>query len=675
MNILAIAVLFTSLLITHSLGFRSQVYQLAEFFKLHEAIRNYNELQAFTLIEYDFHRNVDVQNATGWAPLHVAAQAGSEAFAAFLIDNKANLRLETNNGFQPLHIAIVNNRLSFAQLLLKADPSLSEERCCGKAAKSIAHLAAEYNVAEMLYLLPDWFDNNVTDGYDQLPICWAAKNGSINFARKFFDDFDKFDIDSNVCTYANFTDGVKAPLLHTAAFNHQIQFVELLISKGANTTARDSSGGTAIHAVARQNEGDFKMASLIAGELEENGVDVEAKDSNGMTPYLMAVKSSSSQFAKVLLQHFKIDIGTVENHGYSSFHLAHRIDMVDFLINTTNSSTYLMEINRKSLQGGLTPLLLAARMARDVTFIKYLIEHGAKVDSTTDEGLNFLHLAVESGHTKAIRFLVVALNSNLTYHVDNLGRTPIFYAAQLNRTEQIQTLLHTVPFGSPVIDQQAPKVRNYTSVHMAIANDNEEMLEILIAKGASMIILAANGRNALHEAVSAHNYHLTKRLIMLAPKGIDVVMKLDKLGRTACHLSVTNLMTDLLISKMLISKSPKCVNEIDLFGDSPIHRAILHESFDLVQLLLENNASCQILDAQDRTPLALAQQTNNDDIVALIKRYCGFVSNSAPGCHNGEIVCDINSSGDLIAKSKVFRLFSFVHFHISTQKLALRFHL
>lgn len=59
-----------------------------------------------------------------------------------------------------------------------------------------------------------------------------------------------------------------------------------------------------------------------------------------------------------------------------------------------------------------------------------------------------------------------------------------------------------------------------------------------------------------------------------------------------------------------------------LVDETPLFYACLNENTDIVQILLDNSANIFIKDTESKTPLDLAVETENDDIIDLFVLHC-----------------------------------------------------
>ncbi len=77
-----------------------------------------------------------------------------------------------------------------------------------------------------------------------------------------------------------------APLIHWASRRNDVQFADLLLSRGADVELRDGDGRTALHWVAEEGHSGNIVKALL-----ENKLDINARDNRGVMALLTAVHS------------------------------------------------------------------------------------------------------------------------------------------------------------------------------------------------------------------------------------------------------------------------------------------------------------------------------------------------------------------------------------------------
>jgi ankyrin repeat protein len=177
-------------------------------------------------------------------------------------------------------------------------------------------------------------------------------------------------------------------VLHIAAHCLNVSFASLLLSHGANVNAETTRGCTPLHLVCSVNRrGDH--AAMI-NVLVAAGANVNALDHSGDTPLLLAREQNYRVVVPALLAH-GADVGG-NTHGKSPLHMA----ALYFDSGDHELAQALIErgapISALST-GGRTPLHYACgfRRKKDLFMVRFLLEHGADVNARSHHGCTPLH--------------------------------------------------------------------------------------------------------------------------------------------------------------------------------------------------------------------------------------------------------------------------------------------
>jgi hypothetical protein len=151
--------------------------------------------------------------------------------------------------------------------------------------------------------------------------------------------------------------------LHMAVFRGQAKVVQNLLGRGADVSAKTSSGVSALHLAcsgARKTGRGAIIRSLL-----QKGADVHAKDKYGRTPLHSAIAYGSIQSLKLLLTR-GADISIKDGEGYNALHwAAHRrgiekqVKVIQILLaHGTDVSAKIADLSATT-DGGKTPEQLA----------------------------------------------------------------------------------------------------------------------------------------------------------------------------------------------------------------------------------------------------------------------------------------------------------------------------
>jgi len=135
------------------------------------------------------------------------------------------------------------------------------------------------------------------------------------------------------------------------------------------------------------------------------------------------------------------------------------------------------------------------------------------------------HEAIVAGKMEVVKNYLEQNNTDLINTYSNDGFTPLSLAAFFNQTEIAKLLVKNG--ANPNLSATNPSKVN--ALHSAIAKENYELCEILLAKGADVNAVQVQNVTALHSAVHRGNLELTKLLI---ENGASMSLKMDN-GDTA----------------------------------------------------------------------------------------------------------------------------------------------
>ncbi len=288
---------------------------------------------------------------------------------------------------------------------------------------------------------------------------------------------------------------------------------------------------------------------------------------------------------------------------------------------------------------GRTALLLAAdRGEAEVT--GFLLRNGAEIDAADDAGYTALHYTAMSTSVATMDTLLSwSTNVDAT---DDLDRGPLTSAVLARQPEMIYKLLlaganpnlrdkngmgplhHAVMIGAG--DVVAELVKQFsdidmltgtgladkawegaTALHLAIAFDNNELMEQLIAAGASTSIANRKGDTPLMLAIRQAPGSTVTRLLALDAS-------LDNVDGDETPMSLALSRGDVALIGSLVDLGAKL--DVPLpSGDLPLLAAVRMNNPELVEVLLERGARPDTT-AQEEYPLELALLNGNSTIAA-----------------------------------------------------------
>ncbi|GBF50430.1 ankyrin repeat domain protein [Leptospira ryugenii] len=91
----------------------------------------------------------------------------------------------------------------------------------------------------------------------------------------------------------------------------------------------------------------------------------------------------------------------------------------------------------------------------------------------------------------------------------------------------------------------------------------------------------------------------------------------NSLGRNSLHYAVERG-EDELVSYILNNQSADVIGKTDLYGNSPLHLAVIHQRKEILDLFLQYNPDLNLVDRHGETALDLAFASGNEEIKNLL---------------------------------------------------------
>lgn len=264
------------------------------------------------------HANIDSKDDKGATPLHEAIELNNLEVAKYLLNQGADPNICDDQGVLPLHFAADRGFLEIATLLLDKTPIDSKDHCgvtvLGYAAikgqkdmvnflvergadvnaggvegrlmisKLPWHWAAEFGQLEVLQILRNKIDIDVTDDKNWTALLYATAQGHIEVVRFLLEE----EADPKIGTIM-----FGLTPLHIAATKGDIQIVELLINK-VDVDFRDSERFTPLSYAAMN--GHKEVVQLLVAK----GADIQSRDEKGKTPLDYATQNGHLDIIELL---------------------------------------------------------------------------------------------------------------------------------------------------------------------------------------------------------------------------------------------------------------------------------------------------------------------------------------------------------------------------------------
>ena len=266
------------------------------------------------------------------------------------------------------------------------------------------------------------------------------------------------------------------------------------------------------------------------------------------------------------------------------------------------------------------PALFFAFLSGNSQIIDLLLQHGANVK-------NVLNVAIYKGLPVIVK-KILNFGVNVDLVEDNTGQSPLHLAIANHNLEIVELLLE---HHSSIVNFED---RNgETPLYFAVSQGNVEIVEELLKQNADTNCKNMNGDSLLKFAISKGNIEIAKELLK---HGADVDIR-DSDNKTPLQISLDMIRYDIVeillayganidsisgngkhralhfaaISgnldkvKFLLKKRAN-INCVNKFRQTPLHLATKFQHVEVIKLLLVNGAKTNMLDEDFRTPFQYA---------------------------------------------------------------------
>ena len=181
----------------------------------------------------------------------------------------------------------------------------------------------------------------------------------------------------------------------------------------------------------------------------------------------------------------------------------------------------------------------------------------------------------------------------------------LYRAVQVGDLDQIKRHMH---HGT---DLEQGDAEGRRPLHLAAAQGNVVIAELLLDQGAQIDARDQRGRTALEEALLTGKVVMVKALVRRKAL-FDPQALLFEVARTNVHYRE--------VVEYLVQSGAK-VNALDGAGQTALHIATSLDGRLVVKRLLDAGADVNLPTLDGRTPLAIAQQAGYQDIVQLLRHH------------------------------------------------------
>lgn len=425
--------------------------------------------------------NVNAVNRDGNTPLMFAIACNDDASIESLLARGANVNTISNKGETALMAAAMSGKINLVRKLLERGADVNATNHCSETALSFA---TEYNHTDVINLLFPLTKTNGSVRITQPPMPAHVNSPDKTKARaaSHAKPTGTKPTHSTIQTKSSASAPVNAAIvkgdtvLMSAARNGKYKFVEPLLKAGADVTAMNHKGETAL-SLAK----DPKVKSLLQEKIDYQ-LRIAARDND------------AKKVEQLLAIGAKVDGATSE--GITALMFATQNGHHDVVKLLLSNGTKVDAADPK----GLTPLILAAELGH-YNIVELLLAYGADVNAATCEGVTALMLAAQSGFDEVIKRLLAVKDINVNAAARN-GLTALCSAAQNGHDRVVNQLL------AHGADVNAADFNGYTPLMRATYNRHYHVVKSLLEKGADANATDIKGYTALMIAVQNRDIEL-----------------------------------------------------------------------------------------------------------------------------------------------------------------------
>ncbi|KAK9721817.1 Ion transport protein [Popillia japonica] len=579
---------------------------------------------------------VDITTNENYTALHIAVESCKPAVVETLLGYGADVHVRGGKLKEtPLHIAArVKDGERCALMLLKsgAGPNLTTEE-----GQTPVHVAARYgNLQTLLLLLEDGGDPQYQNKHGETALHLACKGCRPDVVQHLINYVKQNKGEETVVAYVNELNENDESALHyiCTVTKEEVEFphadrdvVKILLENNADVKLVSKYvHESAFHYVAVAGNNDVLLEMISHMSVTEVQKALNRQSAIGWTPLSIAAYKGHQELVNNLLaNHARVDV--FDNDGRSALHLAAEKGYIQVCDSLLSNKAF---INSKS-RNGRTALHLAA-MNGFTDLVKFLIkDHNAVIDILTLRKQTPLHLAAGAGQIGVCK-LLLELGANIDA-TDDQGQKPIHAAAQNNYSEVAKLFLQQ----HPSLVMATTKDGN-TCAHIAAAQGSVTVIEELMKFDRTGVITARNkltDATPLQIAAEGGHAEVVKALVRAGANVTDE----NKGGFTAVHLAAQYGHGQVL-EVLKSSNSLRVISK--KLGVTPLHVAAYFGQADTVRELLTlvpgtvksespNGASLvpTLGNESGMTPLHLAAFSGNENVVRLLLNSAGVQVDAA----------------------------------------------
>ena len=308
-------------------------------------------------------------------------------------------------------------------------------------------------------LKADVFELNGTDRAGRTPLSLASMNGHVSTVSRLLSESD---MQPDIPDRSGYT-----ALFWATTGNSQLVVQLLLQDRRVNPSLKDKWGRNVLSWAAE--EGHIAVASIL---LRDKRIDINNADKAGRTPLIYAVQNRHYEIVRMLARNKRIDLSLPDNTGRNAISWACE--------STESILSYLVKKNPKGAdfpdESGWTPISWALNPPGYLQHVSLLLESGlVNINHVDQLGQTPLHYAARYGYLEITQKMLSMRGVNVNQK-DPYGRTPLSQAALSGHLEIVRLLINV-----PGIDWDVKDSTGRTPLSLAAGVGKKDVVSLLMS--------------------------------------------------------------------------------------------------------------------------------------------------------------------------------------------------
>ena len=554
------------------------------------------------------HADPNIQGKEGLTALMMASSEDHIKVVELLLSKSINPNVHNNNGWTALMLASSKGHSKVVELLLNKNIDPNVHKNDGSTALMLASSKGHTKVVELL--LNKRTDPNKANKNGVTALMLASCHGYSQIVELLLKEADP-----------NIQNSEGKTALRFATQNGHLQVVELLLEQHANPNIRDAKAGYNVLHVAvlgsskKSIQYDFLFTALVGTAedyikivqllLSQSSIDIDAITGDGFTSLMSASMDGCTEAVELLLEagaNPNLQSKTSTMKGIMS-------DLPDYILLQPQVKSLLLP-NDSLLKGssmyGWTALMFAS-LNGHLDIVQILLQAKAITDLQTEAGDTALLLAATKGHSDIVQLLECGANPNKS---NTGGMSPVYVAIYYLSLQHIRKLTN-----NPVISMECEKV------DPGSCEDYVKIIQLLIAQPNINILV----NTSCHGYISLHIASICGCM-----DAVELLLKVSVDLNTQTRTFETENSLSYFPSNILLQPEFKTFLLLSDFQATSGFTALMFASAnghsEIVQLLLNAKANCDLQNENGETALHLAAARGYPNIVQLLLEY-GAVPN------------------------------------------------